>query len=128
MNIVVCLKQVPDTEARIRVAGDGKTIESGDLKFVVNPYDEFAVEEALKLREADAGEVTVVCLGPDRATLALLRSRPIITRADVVIRTPRTRRMTRGRRGKSGISRQMNSDVSVGMSMAQRRTVQLMPR
>ena len=68
MNIIVCLKQVPDTETQIKIAADGKGIVTDDIKWVMNPYDEFGVEEALKLKEKFGGEVTVVGLGPKRVT------------------------------------------------------------
>jgi electron transfer flavoprotein beta subunit len=68
VNIIVCLKQVPDTEAQIRVAPDGKAIVTQDIKWVMNPYDEYGVEEALRLKEKFGGEVTVVGLGPKRVT------------------------------------------------------------
>ena len=71
MNVVVCLKQVPDTETVIKIAGDGKSITTDDIKWVMNPYDEFAVEEALKIKEKHGGEVTVVGAGPKRVTEAL---------------------------------------------------------
>lgn len=68
MNIIVCLKQVPDTESQIKIAPDGKSIVTDDIKWVMNPYDEFGVEEALRLKEKFGGEVTVVGLGPKRIT------------------------------------------------------------
>ena len=68
MNIVVCLKQVPDTETQIKIAPDGTSIVQDGIKWVMNPYDEFGVEEALKLKEKFGGEVTVVGLGPKRVT------------------------------------------------------------
>ena len=67
MNIVACVKQVPDTEAQIKVKGDGSGIDEGGIKWVMNPYDEFGVEEALKLKEKLGGEVTIVSVGPARA-------------------------------------------------------------
>ncbi|HKV74227.1 MAG TPA: electron transfer flavoprotein subunit beta/FixA family protein [Gemmatimonadales bacterium] len=68
MRIAVCLKRVPDTTTNIVIAADGKSINEAGVKFVANPYDEFAVEEALKLKEAaGAGEVVVVSLGGDQA-------------------------------------------------------------
>ncbi len=67
VNIVACVKQVPDTEAFIKVKPDGSGIEEGNIKWIMNPYDEYGVEEALKLKEAKGGEVTVVSLGPARA-------------------------------------------------------------
>ncbi len=71
MNIIVCMKQVPDTEAQIRIRPDGLGIVESDIKFVMNPYDEFGVEEALKLKEKFGGTVTIVCLGPARAVDAI---------------------------------------------------------
>jgi electron transfer flavoprotein beta subunit len=61
---IVCVKRVPDTEARIRIAGDGGTIDPSGVKFILNPYDEFAVEAALRQKEgAGSGEVTALCVG-----------------------------------------------------------------
>jgi len=68
VNIIVCLKQVPDTETQIKVASDGKSIVTDDIKWVMNPYDEYGVEEALRIKEKFGGEVTVVGLGPKRVT------------------------------------------------------------
>ena len=70
MNTVVCIKQVPDTETLIKVQGAG--IVQDGVKWVMNPYDEFAVEEALRQKEKmKAGAVTVVSLGADRAIEAI---------------------------------------------------------
>jgi len=59
---------VPDTETQIKVADGGKSIVKDDIKWVMNPYDEFGVEEALCIKEKFGGEVTVVGLGPKRVT------------------------------------------------------------
>ena len=89
MNIAVCIKRVPDTETRIKIGADAKALDPAGVKFVMNPYDEFAVEEALRLKErAGAGEVVVVCVGPDvaqetiRAALAMGADRGILLRSD----------------------------------------------
>jgi electron transfer flavoprotein beta subunit len=71
MKTIVCVKQVPDTETRIRIAPDGKGIAEQDVSFIVSPYDEFAIEEALRLKEKKGGEVVLVGLGPDRVQTAL---------------------------------------------------------
>ena len=71
MNAIVCLKEVPDTETRIEVR-DGKVAEEG-IQYVVNPYDEFALEEALKWQEEYGGKVTLVSLGPERARESILK-------------------------------------------------------
>lgn len=69
MNSVVCISHVPDTESRIKVSGT-KVDETG-LKFIVSPYDEFALEEAIRLKEKSPGDVTVITFGPDRAQQGL---------------------------------------------------------
>jgi electron transfer flavoprotein beta subunit len=70
-KIVVCIKQVPDTETRVRVAPGGSAIVETDVNWIISPYDEFAIEEALKIREAKGGEVVLVTVGPDRAQSSL---------------------------------------------------------
>lgn len=70
MNVLVFVKQVPDTETRIQVK-DG-VVDTSSVKWVANPYDEFAIEEALRIRERlSTGKVTVVSLGPDRVKEAI---------------------------------------------------------
>lgn len=67
MKIAVLIKQVPDTETKIRIKGDASGVESDGVKFVVNPYDEFAIEEAIKTKEKCGGEVVAISMGPARA-------------------------------------------------------------
>ncbi len=71
MEILVLLKQVPATESMIAIADDGVSIKTDGLKYVINPYDELAVEEALKIREAQGGTVTIVTVGPAKAAEAI---------------------------------------------------------
>lgn len=72
MNIFVCVKQVPDTETKVTPNGDGTFIETNSIKWIMNPYDEFAVEQALLLKAAVAGStVTVVRVGSVQDTEAL---------------------------------------------------------
>jgi electron transfer flavoprotein beta subunit len=68
MNIIVCIKRVPDSESRVSAGNDGVSVDTQGVKFVLNPYDEFAVEEALELRESSGeGSVTVMTLGGDES-------------------------------------------------------------
>lgn len=61
MKILVLLKQTPDTEAQIKISGDQKSLETTGLKYIINPYDEYAIEEALKLKaKAGSGEVVLI--------------------------------------------------------------------
>lgn len=71
MEILVLLKQVPATESMITVASDGASIKSDGIKFVMNPYDELAVEEALRIREVKGGAVTILSVGPAKAAEAI---------------------------------------------------------
>jgi electron transfer flavoprotein beta subunit len=72
VNSLVAVAYVPDTESRIKVAGDGRSLDEADVKWIVSPYDEFALEEALRTKEAaGAGTVTVVTVGPERAKTGL---------------------------------------------------------
>ncbi|MBN1355960.1 electron transfer flavoprotein subunit beta/FixA family protein [bacterium] len=73
MTIVVILKQVPDTEAVVRPdPSRPQGILTEDVKFILNPYDEFAVEEALSIAESTGGEVVGICIGPAEAESAVL--------------------------------------------------------
>ena len=89
MNIAVCIKRVPDSETRVKIAPDGKSLDEAGVKFVLNPYDEFAVEEALRRKEqAGAGEVVVLSLGPAaaqetvRTALAMGADRGVLLQTD----------------------------------------------
>jgi electron transfer flavoprotein beta subunit len=73
MNIAVCVKQVIDTEAPAKLDPSSWRLDRS-VTAVLNPYDEFAVEEALRIKEAHGGEVTVVCMGPDKAEDAVRKA------------------------------------------------------
>lgn len=94
MKIAVCVKHVPDTAATIKLAGPG-AIDVAGVKFIMNPYDEFAVEEALRLREKSGGEVVLVTFGPPaadatlRAGLAMGADRGIHIGCDTPLPDPR---------------------------------------
>jgi len=85
---VVCIKQVADTETRVKVAADGKSLDPAGVTWIVNPYDEFAVEQALRVKEKDGGELIAVSLGPAgvqtalRGVLALGADRAVHLRHD----------------------------------------------
>ncbi len=67
MKILVMVKQVPDTATQVKIGADPKAIDTAGITWIVSPYDEFAVEEALRIKEkAGQGEVVVISLGPDR--------------------------------------------------------------
>lgn len=65
MKILVALKQVPDTETKIKVAADGRSLDPADVKWITSPYDEYALEEAVRIKEAKGAEVTALSVGGD---------------------------------------------------------------
>jgi electron transfer flavoprotein beta subunit len=72
MNLYVCIKQVPDTETKIKLNADATGIDTAGIKWIMSPYDEYGVEEALRYKEKNAGStVTVVSAGPDRVVDSL---------------------------------------------------------
>jgi electron transfer flavoprotein beta subunit len=72
MKILVAVKQVPDTATQVKISSDPKAIDTAGITWIVSPYDEFAVEEALRIKEKRGqGEVVAVSLGPDRVKEAL---------------------------------------------------------
>ena len=85
---VVCIKQVADTETRVKIAPDGRTLDPAGVTWILNPYDEFAVEQAMRVKERDGGELIAVSLGPAgvqtalRGVLALGADRAIHLRHD----------------------------------------------
>lgn len=74
MKIAVCIKQVPNSEARLRVSRDGRGLDEADLPFIINESDEYALEEGLRLAERTGGEVVAVSLGPERVREALRKA------------------------------------------------------
>ncbi len=90
MNIVVCVNHVPDTETKVKVGNDAKTIDKTGVNWMLNPYDEFAIEEALKLKEKFTGQVTAISLGGDphketlRKALAMGVDKAVLLKDDYV--------------------------------------------
>lgn len=75
MKIAVCIKQVPDTSVRVKIAPDGKSIDVSGIEQIINPYDEYALEEAVRLKEQVAqSEITLVSLGPEKAQQIILKA------------------------------------------------------
>jgi electron transfer flavoprotein beta subunit len=74
MNIVVLVKQVPDSGSERGLSADDKTVDRGSANNVINEMDEYAIEEALKIQEAHGGEVTVLTVGPQHATESIRKA------------------------------------------------------
>ncbi len=91
MKILVMVKQVPDTATKIQIKADGSGIIEDGIKWVINPYDEFAIEESLRIREKFGGEVVIVAVGPTRVeeavrqSLAMGADRAVLVNADMAL-------------------------------------------
>lgn len=81
------MKSVPDTESRIKIIPENNWIDESDLKFIINPYDEFAIEEALKIKETAGGDVTLICLGPERAVDELRKGLAMMADNAILLKT-----------------------------------------
>jgi electron transfer flavoprotein beta subunit len=66
MKIIACVKDVPDTAIGLKIRGDSPEIETQNIPWVINPYDEYAIEEALRLKEKLGGDITAITLGSER--------------------------------------------------------------
>ncbi|MDR3683247.1 MAG: electron transfer flavoprotein subunit beta/FixA family protein [Geothrix sp.] len=88
MKILVALKQVPDTETKIKVAADGRSLDPADVKWITSPYDEFALEEAIRIKERMGAEVIALSVGGDavkdvlKNALALGADSAVLLRGD----------------------------------------------
>jgi len=71
MKIIVAIKQVPERDAQIRIASNGKWIDEDDLAYTINEPDAYALEEALQFKEKNGGEVVALCAGPERVLSTL---------------------------------------------------------
>ena len=74
MNLAVCLKRVPDSTAKIKIAADGKSIDPQGVEFAISPYDEIAIELALRLKVKAGGEVIGVSVDPDGNDVAMRKA------------------------------------------------------
>jgi electron transfer flavoprotein beta subunit len=88
MKIAVCVNHVPDTETKIKINSDTISIDTNGVNFMLSPYDEFAVEEALRIKEKQNGDVTVISLGNDthketlRKALAMGVEKAVLLKSD----------------------------------------------
>ena len=71
MKILVIVRQTPDTEAKIQANANNNGIETSSIKWILNPFDEFAVEEAVKIKESSDAEVVMLTVGPERSVEVL---------------------------------------------------------
>ncbi|MBS1553054.1 MAG: electron transfer flavoprotein subunit beta/FixA family protein [Bacteroidetes bacterium] len=74
MKIIVCVSLVPDSTTKVKISDSKKSIDESGVSYILNPYDEIAVEEALKLKEKNGGEVTAISFGTEKAKDAVKKA------------------------------------------------------
>lgn len=77
MNILVCVKVVPDSETIVKIAPDSKTIDETNIRLAINPYDEYALEAGVQLKEKVGGEVSVISVGDENASGVVKKCLPV---------------------------------------------------
>lgn len=88
MKLIACINHVPDTETKVKIGSDGRSIDNTGVNFIINPYDEIALEECLRLKEKNGGEVIAVSLGGDthkntlRKALAMGADKAVLLKDD----------------------------------------------
>lgn len=87
MKIAVCISQVPDTTTKVKIGADGKSIDPSGVTFIINPYDEFAIEEAIQLKEKNGGETICVSLGSERVKETIRKAFAMGIEKGVLIKT-----------------------------------------
>jgi electron transfer flavoprotein beta subunit len=90
VNIVVLVKQVPDTETKIKIGTDGKSIDTSEVKWIMNPYDEYAVEAALRLQDSVGASVTILSMGPERTVESIRTALAMGADTGVLVDDPAT--------------------------------------
>jgi electron transfer flavoprotein beta subunit len=90
MKILVALKQVPDTETKIKVGADGRSLDPADVKWITSPYDEYALEEGLRLKESKGAEVTAISVGSEKAKDVLRNALALGADAAVLVKSSET--------------------------------------
>lgn len=87
MKIAVCVSQVPDTTTKVKIGSDGKSIDPAGVTYIINPYDEFAVEAALQLKEKHGGETIVLSVGKDSNKEAIKKAYAMGIEKGILIKT-----------------------------------------
>lgn len=111
MKIVVCINHVPDTETRVKVGSDGKSLDKAGVNYILNPYDEFALEEALRMKEKHGGEVIAMSLGGDAHKETLRKALAMGVDKGVLLKDDSARDSLGVARVLSGALREMSPDL-----------------
>lgn len=111
MKIVVCVSQVPDTTTKVKVGEDGKTIDLRDVVLIINPYDEFAIEEAIRLKEKFGGETIAISVGKDGVKETLRKSFAMGLDKGILIKTDEQMDSFSVAKNLAGVIKELSPDI-----------------
>lgn len=111
MKIAVCVSQVPDTTTKVKVAADGKSIDPTGVTYIINPYDEFAVEAALQLKEKHGGETIVLSVGKDSNKEAIKKAYAMGIEKGILIKSEGDLDSYAVAKNLSDVLKEINADV-----------------
>lgn len=111
MKFAVCVSQVPDTTTKVKIGSDGKTIDPAGVTYIINPYDEFAVEAALQLKEKNGGETIVISVGSDKNKEAIKKAYAMGIEKGILIKTEAEMDSYTVARNLADVLKDINADV-----------------
>ena len=111
MKIAVCVSQVPDTTTKVKVGADGKSIDPAGVTYIINPYDEFAVEAALQLKEKHGGETIVLSVGKDSNKEAIKKAYAMGIEKGILIKTENDLDSYAVAKNLADVLKEINADV-----------------
>lgn len=111
MKFAVCVSQVPDTTTKVKIGSDGKTIDPAGVTYIINPYDEFAVEAALQLKEKNGGETVVISVGTDKNKEAIKKAYAMGIEKGILIKTDAEMDSYTVARNLADVLKEINADV-----------------
>lgn len=111
MKFAVCVSQVPDTTTKVKIGSDGKTIDPAGVTYIINPYDEFAVEAALQLKEKNGGETIVISVGSDKNKEAIKKAYAMGIEKGILIKTEAEMDSYTVARNLADVLKEINADV-----------------
>lgn len=111
MKIAVCVSQVPDTTTKVKIGSDGKTIDPAGVTYIINPYDEFAVEAALQLKEKHGGETIVISVGKDSNKEAIKKSFAMGIEKGILVKTDAVLDSYAVARNLADVLKEINPDI-----------------
>lgn len=111
MKIAVCVSRVPDTTTKVKISTDGKTIDPDGVTYIINPYDEFAVEAALQLKEKQSAETIVISIGMESAKEVIRKAYAMGIDKGILIKSDKDMDSYAVARNLADVLKEINADI-----------------